>query len=84
MSTVGNSAAVLPNFLQCSCLVKDDEGYVYYDFGPEAKININNLLHSIEPKTIKRKLTSTPQKGQRRKVKMTVQPLTSTPVKKLN
>ena len=84
--SAGNHSAQLPDFLTNGCLTKTKTGEIEYDFGEHAYISDLQYLLTIpreelllkmnaNKKTVKRKLTTTPQKGKRRKVK----PQASTP-----
>jgi hypothetical protein len=78
--SAGNHSAQLPDFLTNGCLTKTKTGEIEYDFGEHAYISDLQSLLTIpreelllkmnaNKKTVKRKLTTTPQKGRRRKVK---------------
>ena len=87
--TSWNHGADLPNFLDSGCLIKNDEGDVFYDLGPHIHIDDEaNLLEIPEAelldkiksakkvqRTKKRALVQTPQKPEDRKR----QPKMSTP-----
>ncbi|XP_045182551.2 uncharacterized protein LOC123541205 [Mercenaria mercenaria] len=74
MDTAGNHESQMPNFLETSCLKKNENGDVLYDFGPEAHFDNISELPNMAKKHKKRQHECTPQKGLRRK-----RPLTSTP-----
>jgi hypothetical protein len=78
--SAGNHSAQLPDLLTNGCLAKTKTGEIEYDFGEHAYISDLQSLLTIpreelllkmnaNKKTVKRKLTTTPQKGRRRKVK---------------
>ena len=78
--SAGNHSAQFPDFLTNGCLAKTKTGEIEYDFGEHAYISDLQSLLTIpreelllkmnaNKKTVKRKLTTTPQKGRRRKVK---------------
>lgn len=93
--TLGDHEAVLPNFLDKGCLMRDEDGKVHYDFGDDVKFVNKEELLKIEEEVLsvtiqrasarqtarsKRSLEYTPQKGQRRKDrKVSRKATTSTP-----
>lgn len=77
LDTAGHHAAELPNFLGKQCLKKSTTGEIEYDFGPEARTNVEEI--SPLKSNQKRAQEKTPQKGKRKKKLKTVTNRTSTP-----
>ena len=83
LCTAGDHAAEAPIFIG-TCLQKNDDGDMEYDFGPESHIsNLDELPTELFAsatvtlrKSMKRGKNTTPQKGRRQK-----RPMTSTPQK---
>ena len=58
---IGRHDTFLPDFLSSQCL-EEVAGDIIYNFGPDAKEDINRLLKKCGIQTTKRKSSDTPQK----------------------